>query len=113
MCRRRGNQILRATGKAQKALTCPYHDWTYSLQGELISVPDEATQFPMLNKGSLCLHKVSVETWNGMVFVHADPEPKTSFADRFDGLESMLGPHRPEELVEFAEARTDHVIATN
>lgn len=113
MCRHRGTQLLRSTGKAQKALTCPYHDWTYALSGELISVPEEKTQFPMLQKDKLCLHRGSVETWCGMVFVHVQPEPKASFADYFDGVEEKLGPHRPEELVEFAEARTDHVIAAN
>lgn len=39
MCRHRGTQLLRAVGKAQKAITCPYHDWTYNLEGKLISVP--------------------------------------------------------------------------
>ena len=46
ICRHRGTQLIRAVGKTQKALTCPYHDWTYDLEGNLISVPDEATAYP-------------------------------------------------------------------
>lgn len=113
LCRHRGTQLLRATGKAQKALTCPYHDWTYALSGELVSVPEEKTQFPILDKTKLCLHRGSVDTWCGMLFVHVKEHPEPSFADYFDGVEEKLGPHRPEELVEFPEAKTDHVIAAN
>ena len=41
LCRHRGTQLLRAVGKKQKAMTCPYHDWTYDLTGQLISVPEK------------------------------------------------------------------------
>ena len=55
ICRHRGTQLLRAVGKTQKAITCPYHDWTYDLEGNLISVPDREREFPDLDlscKGS-------------------------------------------------------------
>ena len=45
ICRHRGTQLIRAVGKTQKALTCPYHDWTYDLEGNLISVPEEDAEF--------------------------------------------------------------------
>ena len=51
MCRHRGTQLLRAVGKKQKALTCPYHDWTYDLEGQLISVPDKDREFPDIEDG--------------------------------------------------------------
>lgn len=41
MCRHRGTQLLRSVGKTQQSITCPYHDWTYNLKGELCSVPEE------------------------------------------------------------------------
>ena len=55
ICRHRGTQLLRAVGKTQKAITCPYHDWTYDLEGALISVPEEEKQFPGLDKSCLSL----------------------------------------------------------
>lgn len=61
LCRHRGTQLLRTTGKSKKVLTCPYHDWTYSLTGELISVPNQKIEFPNFNLKEHCLHKASVD----------------------------------------------------
>ncbi|MEM1182595.1 MAG: Rieske 2Fe-2S domain-containing protein [Acidobacteriota bacterium] len=36
ICRHRGTQLIRAVGKTEKVLTCPYHDWTYDLEGRLL-----------------------------------------------------------------------------
>ena len=60
LCRHRGTQLLRAVGKKQQAITCPYHDWTYNLTGELISVPEKEKEFPDLELKTICLHKASV-----------------------------------------------------
>lgn len=112
MCRHRGTQLLRAVGKSQKAITCPYHDWTYSLNGELQSVPEEATEFPGLDKKKLCLHKASVETWLGMVWVHPDPKAESLLHWMGDAQEH-IGPHDPESLVEYEEGATDHTFNAN
>lgn len=112
LCRHRGTQLLRAVGKTQKAITCPYHDWTYSLQGDLISVPDERAQFPNLDKSKLCLHKAAVETWRGMIFVH--PDPNAAPLMRWLGdIERYLGPHQPELLKEYEGSAQTHTIKAN
>ncbi|MBO1346293.1 MAG: Rieske 2Fe-2S domain-containing protein [Hormoscilla sp. GUM202] len=49
LCRHRGTQLLRAVGKGKKFITCPYHDWTYTLEGELSVVPDRKSQFSDLD----------------------------------------------------------------
>ncbi|MEM7040667.1 MAG: aromatic ring-hydroxylating dioxygenase subunit alpha, partial [Bacteroidota bacterium] len=100
ICRHRGTQLLRAVGKKQKAITCPYHDWTYDLGGNLISVPEKETEFPDLDMKQFCLHKASVETWRGMIFVHPKPDA-APLMEWFDGVEEYLGPHDPEMLVEY------------
>ena len=46
VCRHRGTQLLCAVGKAQNAITGPYHDWTYDVEGRPISVPNRETEFP-------------------------------------------------------------------
>ena len=112
MCRHRGTQLLRTCGKAQKAITCPYHDWTYSLNGELLSVPEQESEFPDLDKSCLGLHKAAVETWLGMIWVHPDPEA-TSLLHWLEGAQDYIGPHRPEELPEYTEAATEDVIHAN
>ncbi len=112
ICRHRGTQLLRAIGKSKKSIICPYHHWTYSLDGDLKNIPSRKTEFPDVDMSSLCLHKASVETWLGMFFVHPEPEA-TPLADWFNGVAEHIGPHRPEELVEYADGRTRHEINAN
>lgn len=113
ICRHRGTQLIRAVGKTQKALTCPYHDWTYDLEGHLISVPDEKTEFPQgLDKSCLGLKPAAVDIWRGMIFVHPDVNAGSIMA-WFGEVEPRLGPHRPEELVEYPDARQSYEIKAN
>ena len=74
LCRHRGTQLLRTVEKKQKALTYPYHDWTYDLNGQLISVPEKEKEFPDLELDKICLHKASVDIWRGMLWVHPKPD---------------------------------------
>ncbi|WP_282610445.1 aromatic ring-hydroxylating dioxygenase subunit alpha [Pelagibius sp. Alg239-R121] len=112
ICRHRGTQLLRAVGKTQKAITCPYHDWTYDLEGRLVSVPEEAEEFTGLNKNCLGLKPASVDLWRGMLFVHPEPDPG-SIMEWFGKVEPHLGPHKVEELVEYPQAATSHDIKAN
>ena len=112
ICRHRGTQLLRTVGKAQKAITCPYHDWTYDLEGNLISVPEEKTEFKNIDKTCLGLKKASVDIWRGMLFVHPDPEAG-DISDWFAGVEDYLGPHQVEDLVEYKEGATSELIKAN
>lgn len=112
VCRHRGTQLLRAVGKTRKAITCPYHDWTYDLEGRLISVPDQEREFPDLDMACLGLHKASVDLWRGMLFVHPDAGAP-SIVEWFGAVEPHLGPHRPDELVEYEGTYTQHEIAAN
>ena len=112
ICRHRGTQLLRAVGKTQKAITCPYHDWTYDLEGALTSVPNEQQEFPDLDKSCLSLKPAAVDVWRSMLFVHPDPTAG-SIMDWFGEIEPHLGPHRVDELVEYPGAATSHTINAN
>ena len=61
------------TGRFKGAIRCPYHAWTYGLDGDLRAAPylPEGEQF---RKRDLGLHPVGVETWGGFVFVHLTHE---------------------------------------
>ncbi len=104
-CRHRGTQLIRAVGKTKKALTCPYHDWTYDLEGNLISVPEEQREFKDLDKSCLGLKPASVDLWRGMLFVHPNPDAG-SIMDWFGEVEPHLGPHKVEKLPEYADLST-------
>ena len=111
ICRHRGTQLIRAVGKAS-ALRCPYHDWTYNLEGKLTGVPKRAQEFPDFDPSSVSLFPASVGVWRGLIWVHPEPDA-LPLAEWFGALEPHLGPHRVEELVEVKRFRTDQVIEAN
>jgi phenylpropionate dioxygenase-like ring-hydroxylating dioxygenase large terminal subunit len=88
-----------AEGKgSQRSFLCPYHHWAYSLDGELIAAPemDRACDF---DKRTIRLPAVSVELWQGFIFVNLDPRaapltPRlsalTEAVDRYD-LDKAIG----------------------
>ncbi len=112
LCRHRGTQLLRAVGKKQKAITCPYHDWTYNLNGQLISVPEKEVEFPDLELDKICLHKASVDIWRGMLWVHPKPNagPITTW---FKDCWEHLGPHNPNRLIEYPDSYYEKTIKAN
>ena len=104
ICRHRGTQLLRAKGHSDKNIVCPYHNWTYSLNGELKQIPEQATQFAGqdIDKGKLCLFNARVETWREMIFVHPDPNGE-SLIDYLGEVPQHVGPHQVDKLVESTE----------
>ena len=77
VCRHRGTRLVEeAGGQGLKKLLCPYHAWTYDLDGRLLGAPhmQDAKDFDRSDFG---LHPVALATWRGFVFVNlsARPEP--------------------------------------
>ena len=63
---------LRREGK-RETLQCPYHAWTYGLDGSLRAAP-RADREPGFDRTELGLVPVAVDTWGPFVFVNPDPE---------------------------------------
>jgi Rieske 2Fe-2S family protein len=98
VCRHRGSQLVPdcLAGRFAGAIRCPYHSWTYTLEGELRTAPflDEADG---LARSDLSLHPVGVDAWGGFLFVHLTPaEAAASGAT----LAAQLGPV-PERLCRY------------
>ena len=74
VCRHRGFQVVEGQGK-RETLQCPYHAWTYGLDGSLRTAP-RAEELAEFDKGELGLRQVAVDTWGPFVFVNAAPEPE-------------------------------------
>lgn len=70
-CRHRGAEVARGSGEA-KAFTCPYHAWTYGLDGALRGVPHEYG-FPGLDKACNGLVPLDTSERGGLVFVTQTP----------------------------------------
>jgi phenylpropionate dioxygenase-like ring-hydroxylating dioxygenase large terminal subunit len=74
VCRHRGS-ILCEGGGRRETLQCPYHAWTYDLDGSLRAAP-RADHEPGFDRDGLGLVDVAVEAWGPFVFVNPDREPE-------------------------------------
>ena len=74
VCRHRGTRICEEKGGHLSALQCPYHAWTYGLDGKLIGAPhmDEVDGF---DKAEYSLHAVNLALWEGFIFVSLAQTP--------------------------------------
>ena len=72
VCRHRGSLVCEGEGK-RASLQCPYHAWTYGLDGSLRAAP-RSERVPGFDKESLGLVTVPVDSWGPFVFVNPDPE---------------------------------------
>ena len=66
-CRHRGVQVAKGCGRT-KSFVCPYHAWTYGLDGSLRSVPHEYG-FPNLDKNMRGLMPIGCTESNGLIFI--------------------------------------------
>jgi len=80
VCRHQGMLVADGAGNCSK-FTCPYHLWSYGLDGRLLGAPamERTVDF---EKGEHGLPELPVEVWNGFIF--------TSFADRPQPLAPSL-----------------------
>ncbi|MBD3729371.1 MAG: aromatic ring-hydroxylating dioxygenase subunit alpha [Sphingomonadales bacterium] len=97
VCRHRGSRIVDGASGCAKKLVCPYHAWTYELDGTLTGVPDSAS-YPTLDKRKAGLAPVELEVWRGFVFVRLDNDGGPSVAQMMAPYEAMVAPYRFEEL---------------
>ena len=79
VCRHRGSQLCEGSGADLGEIRCPFHRWTWDLEGQLREVPSRR-EFGVRNE-DLPLIEVQVDTWGPMVFVNLDldAEPLETF----------------------------------
>jgi phenylpropionate dioxygenase-like ring-hydroxylating dioxygenase large terminal subunit len=70
VCRHRGSVLCEGEGR-RETIQCPYHAWTYDLDGSLRTAP-RADREIGFDRGELGLVPVAVETWGPFVFVNPD-----------------------------------------
>ena len=69
VCRHRGTRLKEDTCGHTSAIQCPYHAWTYGLDGRLIGAP-HMDEVPGFDKADYSLHPVNLEVWEGFIFVN-------------------------------------------
>jgi Rieske 2Fe-2S family protein len=72
VCRHRGSRLCEAgtSGHAKRVFKCPYHAWSYDLDGRLVGTP--FVEQDELDRDDLTLWPVHVDVWQGFVFVSLD-----------------------------------------
>ncbi|MEA3002240.1 MAG: hypothetical protein QOH81_1028 [Sphingomonadales bacterium] len=96
VCRHRASRLVSGEQGCARRLTCPYHAWTYGLDGRLIGVPNKG-DYPGLDQSALGLLPVELEAWQGFLFVRlASGGP--SVAGMMAPYEAEIAPYRFERL---------------
>jgi phenylpropionate dioxygenase-like ring-hydroxylating dioxygenase large terminal subunit len=72
-CLHRGTQLRTKPGQVGKGFRCPYHGFTWNIDGTLREIPS-GWDFPEVDEGDFCLPEAQVGTWGGFVFVNVDTE---------------------------------------
>jgi choline monooxygenase len=73
VCRHRAHAVAEGTGN-RRTLQCPYHGWTYNLDGSLRTAP-RADREAAFIESELGLLPVPIETWGSFVFANLAPKP--------------------------------------
>ncbi len=93
VCKHRGHELLFGEGKT-KRVTCPYHAWTYDLDGGLVTAP-RSEHLEDFNQKEICLDKVRIEIFCHLVFVNLDPNA-ISLAQQSGNLASEIMQYVPD-----------------
>lgn len=99
VCRHRGSRVVATdAGTCKTALVCPFHGWSFNLDGTLRSVPAKRT-LPDLDPVEHGLVPVETEIWMGFIFVRFQKGPQPSVADLMAPTEAEIALYRPETMV--------------
>lgn len=93
ICSHRGAPLNECDhGKAKKGrmFSCPYHGWTYDLEGKLMAVPFGNEGFDTIDRDALGLRALDVQEKYGMIFVMPNPDLAFSIDEVLGGLQERL-----------------------
>ncbi len=94
VCRHRGTAVVEGSGN-RKSFQCPYHAWTYDLEGILRGAPytDEIEGFAKEDFG---LKSVLLDTWGGFVFINLNPNCDP-LLESLGSFTEVFSPYRPQD----------------
>ena len=97
VCRHRGAKVAEGKGNCRNALVCPYHGWTYGLDGRLAGAPDMERTLDF-DKSKIALKTLALDQWAGNLFVRfADTGP--SLAEQLGDFPEQLAPYNLADMV--------------
>lgn len=111
ICRHRGTRLLDETSGVlpNSCMTCPYHAWTYDVEGQLIGAPNMGG-FEEFRRQEFGLQEVACVDWGGFLFVHLSA-PKSAFATDFAAIMTRLRDWQLDDLQ--LVSRIDYAVEAN
>ena len=102
VCRHRGSRICTTETGHAKRLVCPYHAWSYRLDGSLANARAMAADFDPARFG---LFACQVRVFEGLIFINLTPEGETEVSD-FEAIADAMRP-----WVQRADLRNSKILA--
>jgi glycine betaine catabolism A len=117
VCRHRGAQLCLAdSGEVGKTIRCPYHAWTYGLDGQLVAAPNWRAM-DGIDRSRYQLHQVHVAIWEGLIWVSLGRQPAPLEDQLRPQIEDRLGDYGKFERYQLGEltvgARIEYDVAAN
>ena len=111
LCRHRGSRVVKGSaGQCKQALTCPFHGWTYNLDGTLKSAL-QPRSFPPLDPVEWGLKPIEMDIWHGFVFIRFQPGPQPPLSRLLARFDNLVTPHGLADMIrvdgEFVFAEAD------
>jgi Rieske 2Fe-2S family protein len=100
VCRHRGSTLCSAESGNARVLVCPYHAWSFNLDGSLLSARLMPEDFDKTQNG---LHKCHVRVFHGLIFVNLTEGEPDDFDATFGDFDAILDYHG------FAAAKVVHI----
>lgn len=93
MCRHRGSRVVgAASGTCKGGLVCPFHGWTYNLDGSLRG-PSRPKSFPDFDRSTMGLKPLDLEVWQGFVLIRFKHGPQPSVAELMSPFAEEIAPY--------------------
>jgi phenylpropionate dioxygenase-like ring-hydroxylating dioxygenase large terminal subunit len=89
VCRHRGSRIAEGFGRGVKCFVCPYHAWTYALDGSVAAIPD-AYGFEGIDRSAYGLRELPLVERHGLVWVVPEPGAHLDLAEVVGDLDDEL-----------------------
>lgn len=106
VCHHRGSRIMRKPLGHASSFVCPFHSWTWNLDGSLKRITDRETFEEAVVCDNPSLAEVRCEVWAGFVFINMDDQAKP-LADFLGEFAHIMANYRMEEMDIVTDMETD------
>lgn len=111
VCQHRGHQLLAASGTGKKRIVCPYHAWTYGLDGQLMQAP-RTEHLQGFDPAEFGLKPVRLAECAGLLFANLDTAAP-DFEQLYPGFGQTIVDSLPDHARFVAAFEFDFDIAAN